>query len=183
MPDEWITISTGAVLDRMRARIKELQTDLQNTVERISGLLHPRSEVDRPSTAEPDYRGVLQELEAKLEGLSAKLAGLADAAHVLKAVPRDAGKPEEVVAAAQATGTLAERPDQRPTFMLSDMSPTSLNRMSEMATSLRVTDQQALERSIATQHFVDAKLRERWQFHMRRGRERRAVTFPGQAAI
>jgi hypothetical protein len=48
---------------------------------------------------------------------------------------------------------------------------------------MNMTDQQSLERCVATQNFVDTKLREGWRFFIKRNRERRPVTFHGQTAV
>ena len=63
------------------------------------------------------------------------------------------------------------------------VSATTVHRMSEIGESLKLSRQQTLERCVATQNYVDSKLREGWQFFIKRGRERRAVSFPGQFSV
>lgn len=85
--------------------------------------------------------------------------------------------PEAQVSARQVAPTVEPPPSAR------GAAPTTQHRMAEMCSTLRIDDAQALDRSVATQWYVDARLREGWRFVMHRGRERRAVSFPGQQAM
>jgi hypothetical protein len=176
MPDELIVASTTKLLKGIHFRIQQLQKELDAAVFEASKALRP----PRGDTEEPDYLATLQQVDAKLHVLKSHLEALADAVNALNAIPIEAE--EGNVGAVDVTPTSSGRTGEGPTVVLSGMSPTTLHRMSEIATSLRIGNEQVVERSVATQSFVDSKLRERWRFFMKRGRERRAVNFPGQVA-
>jgi hypothetical protein len=192
MADELVTASAAQVLMEIRDRLHKAQEDLDRILKGIGSRLRPSTDVDAaqgspqstvsPTASDEVWRQFAATIEGDLWKLRGDLVSALSAAHTLEVRPSgsEAGS-ERPTSTSDEIG--AKAPEPAATLSLSGVSATTLHRMSEIGASLNMTDQQSLERCVATQNFVDTKLREGWRFFIKRGRERRPVTFHGQTAV
>jgi hypothetical protein len=177
MPDELVTVSAAHVLTQISDSLRKAQKQLENTLNEIGSFLRPSS-AGSPSPDAPLQNFVLGR-QAELLGLRGDIQSALGAVGMLDVIsprPTDSRAPADDIADV--------KPSERDmTVIVAGVSATTVHRMSEIGESLKLSRQQTLERCVATQNYVDAKLRERWQFFIKRGRERRAVSFPGQNTV
>jgi hypothetical protein len=180
MGDELVTVSATQVLQQIQENSANAVSDLDEALGTIGDLL-------RPPTGEGPYLDdsssrVVAQVEVKLRESRGSIQNLLSAANLLKVARAQPTDPPEHMP--DVRGSTPEPPSGDDTLLLgAGMSPTTRYRMSEISGSLRLGDQQTLERCVATQYFVDTKLREGWRFYTKRGRERHAISFPGQIAV
>jgi hypothetical protein len=180
VPDDAVGVSAMAVLRELRLGVGRARSSLEDALEEIRRAFNE----DRGQGAEEvDPWATLADVERQLFQLRTDLEAARVAEALLVPVSDEPAPPTAEDARAAHTGAADVRGRARLFDPLAEtMSATTYRRMSEIAETLRLSDAQAVERCVATQHYVDARLREGWQFFIRRGRERRAVSFPGQAA-
>jgi hypothetical protein len=174
VPDELITVSAGRLLSQIREGLGSAQSDLGRVLGLIGPLLRPP-----PGSPAASWQTTVAEVEALLSKVRGDVHGALNALTALEAVPRDAAAAPDRLTDGKGRADEAARSAGEPSLSLG-ASTTTRRRMSEIGESLKLTDEQTLERCVATQYYVDSKLRERWQFFIKRGRERRAVSFPGR---
>ncbi|GAA1707049.1 hypothetical protein GCM10009745_63630 [Kribbella yunnanensis] len=170
MVDEIISVSAANVLGRA-------QTNLRDAVDGLDRILQAvRSELSDSGYDEPagrpasPYRSTLAATQLDLVELLGRLRSTADILEVLTATR-------------QVGPTAARRAEAPSAIPLARVSVATQHRLKVIQDALKVDEQEACERSVATQAYVDDRLRAGWQFFVTRGRERRSVTFPGQHAV
>ena len=177
MPDELVTVSAAHVLQQISGSLDKGQKQLDNTLNQIGSVLRPASA--GASFTDATSRDFVAEREAELLRLRGDIQSALGAVRMLDVIsPSSAGSPRPEPDIADVT------PSKQDTSVIANgVSATTAHRMSEIGESLKLSPQQTLERCVATQNYIDSKLRERWQFFIKRGRERRAVSFPGQSTV
>lgn len=176
MADEVLTVSAAGLLDQARGNLTAALTELRELLDAIREALNQTGDVpDRGPTRQPAaYRPALESTQLRLTELHGTLRGTLGLIEVLTLTSRSVLPPANSVAEAQ------ESSDAIP---LGGVSATTRHRMTEIRDSLSLTDQETLERCVATQAYIDERLRGGWRFSIARGRERRTVSFPGQLAV
>jgi hypothetical protein len=179
MPDDVSTISVSAakVLTQTTGRLQQANSHLAEILQRIESALWP----DEPQlnlTTQPLWRS-LAEIQSDLLKLRGDLQSAVDTVRVLQSLPQTVSREPDASSAGEQAETEAKPLGSDRAVASTELSATSAHRMSEIRDTLSLTEQQALERCIATQFFVDSRLREGWRFFIKRGRERRAVAFHG----
>lgn len=166
MANENVSAPVAGILQQARGNLGDAVSSIEQLRGVIADALKPTAPpADLPRESE---RSTLQRVQLELAEVLGRLRGTRDLVQVLTPV-------------GDADSTSADTPPD--VLPLAGVSATTLHRMSEIQSALKLTDQQTLERCVATQTYVDDRLRDGWQFTINRGRERRAVTFPGQMAV
>jgi hypothetical protein len=176
MPDELITVSATQVLNQVRDSLGSAQQKLNNTIDEIESFLRPKTPQPIADTTHEQFITQRESDLLKLRGDIESALGALRMLQVLPARSMGSRKSEDDVAE-----LMRSEPDT--SVAVAGVSATTVHRMSEIGESLKLSRQQTLERCVATQNYVDSKLREGWQFFIKRGRERRAVSFPGQFTV
>ena len=187
MPDDFVAVSSAAAVRALQDGLGRTRSNLEEALDILDRALRVSDPVDDQDdddtdSREIDPRSALASAARLLSRVRADLEGARVAASLL--VPATEPTPRIVGQEGQQVSRRTSETTGGATFKAipEGMSPTTDRRMAEIADTLRLSDAQAVERCVATQHYVDARLHEGWHFFIKRGRDRRAVTFPGQAA-
>ena len=174
MPRELIGVSASKALSQVCDSLNKAQVGLESILSRIRGSINP------PTAGGPaSGPQLIAEVEADLSRVRADVQTASGIVGMLESVQEDSADSLRLTGDNE-TSMLPSNSEM--SIALSGVSATSIHRMSEIKDSLKLTDQQALERCVATQHYVDSKLHEGWRFFIQKGRERRAISFPGQSS-
>ncbi|MFD3401553.1 hypothetical protein ACFWUU_12775 [Kribbella sp. NPDC058693] len=177
MVDEVISVSAASLLGRANRNLQDALEDLDGILQTVgSSLAGP--EIDGPPGQRPaSFREALESTQLDLIKLLGRLRSTSDILQVLTPTKQASTTPR---LSADQPGDAQE---SSRTVPLAGVSVTTLHRMTEIQDSLKLTEQEAFERCVATQAYVDDRLRGGWRFFVTRGRERRSVSFPGQQAV
>jgi hypothetical protein len=176
MPDEVVTVSAAQVLRQVRDSLDKAQNDLNRILERIRSLAP--SDGDELPSRDETWQNFIAERESELLELRGDVQSALGTVRMLQISPRLTNPRSR-----GDNGADLPQSEEDTSVAITGISATTAHRMSEIGESLKLTPQQTVERCVATQNYVDSKLREQWQFFIKRGRERRAVTFPGQSSV
>jgi hypothetical protein len=177
MPDELVTVSAAKVLKQICDSLDKAQQELDSSLSQIESWLQLKNA--GPDSSEVTLQQFVTKRESELLRLRGHVQSALGAVHMLAVMPSHSTDSREP----QDDGVDPKPSQGNTSVVVTGVSATTIHRMSEVEESLKLTPQQTLERCVATQHYVDSKLRERWQFFVKRGRERRAVSFPGQMTV